>query len=108
MILYKALLESPVNHKGGLANMQIFRFFSVLAVSLFYVGFHDSLGRNYKVLLVNGGYIFYAISGYVTMLSTERGCDKFMLKRLIKNSLFMVFDHCYFYSNEDKTCSFSI
>lgn len=86
MSLNKALLESPVNHIGGgkLANIQILRFFSALAVSLFHVGFLDSLGRNYNVWLVNGVFIFYAISGYVTMLSTERGCGKFMLKRLIK------------------------
>ncbi len=81
MCLNKALLESPVNHRGKLANIQILRFFSALAVSLFHVGFLDSLGRNYNVWLVNGVFIFYAISGYVTMLSTERGCEKFMLKR---------------------------
>ena len=76
MSLNKALLESPANHIGGgeLANIQILRFFSALAVSLFHVGFLDSLGRNYNVWLVNGVFIFYAISGYVTMLSTERGC----------------------------------
>ena len=42
MSLNKVLLESPVNHIGGgekLANIQILRFFSALAVSLFHVGF---------------------------------------------------------------------
>ena len=51
---------------------------------MFHIGFLDPLGRDYHVWLVNGVFIFYAISGYVTMLSTERGCEKFMLKRLIR------------------------
>lgn len=53
-------------------------------MSLYHIGFLDPLGRDYNIWLVNGVYIFYAISGYVTMLSTERASKKFMLKRLIK------------------------
>lgn len=52
---------------------------------MFHIGFLDPLGNDYHVVwLVNGVFIFYAISGYVTMLSTESGCEKFMLKRLIR------------------------
>ena len=51
---------------------------------MFHVGFLDSLGPDYNVWLVNGVFVFYAISGYVTMLSTERRTEKFMLKRIIR------------------------
>ena len=81
----KQTQSNPVGVGGGrLADIQMLRFLSALAVSLFHVGFLDSLGKDYGIWLVNGVYIFYAISGYVTMLSTEKGCRKFMLKRLIK------------------------
>lgn len=69
---------------GQNAHIQALRFFSALAVSLFHVGFLDSLGPDYNVWLVNGVFVFYAISGYVTMLSTERRTEKFMLKRIIR------------------------
>lgn len=69
---------------GQNAYIQVLRFFSALAVSLFHVGFLDSLGPDYNVWLVNGVFVFYAISGYVTMLSTERRTEKFMLKRIIR------------------------
>ena len=77
-------LQTTNSGGGKLTNIQVLRFFSALAVSLFHVGFLDSLGNNYNIWLVNGVFIFYAISGYVTMLSTERGCNKFMRKRLIR------------------------
>ena len=73
------------NLRGGkISAIQTLRFFSALTVSFFHIGFLDSLSRDYNVWLVNGVFIFYAISGYVTMLSTERGSEKFMVKRLIK------------------------
>lgn len=79
------MLNRSVGGRGGkLTNIQVLRFFSALAVSMFHIGFLDPLGRDYHVWLVNGVFIFYAISGYVTMLSTEKGCEKFMLKRLIR------------------------
>mgnify|MGYP006902868717 FL=1 len=78
-------LINPVMHRGGqLFGIQVLRFFSALAVSIYHIGFLDPLGKDYNIWMVNGVYIFYAISGYVTMLSTELGCQKFMIKRLIK------------------------
>lgn len=81
-----ATVKPLINPTGGgqLLSIQTLRLLSALAVSLYHIGFLDPLSRDYNIWLVNGVYIFYAISGYVTMLSTERGCKKFMLKRLIK------------------------
>ena len=84
--LQSDLLQEPsrINRGGQISSIQILRFLSALAVSLFHIGFLDSLGRDYGIWLVNGVFIFYAISGYVTMLSTEKGSKNFMLKRVIK------------------------
>lgn len=39
--------------------------------------------------LVNELFVFYVIWDYLTMLSTERDCKKFMLKRIVKPSRYI-------------------
>ena len=73
------------NWRGGqISQIQILRFFSALFVSFYHFGFLDALGRDHDIWFVNGVYIFYAISGFVILLSTEKGISHFMTKRLIR------------------------
>ena len=78
------IVRSGQNWGGQISQIQILRFFSALFVSFYHFGFLDPLGRDYDIWLVNGVFIFYAISGFVIMLSTEKGTSHFMTKRLIR------------------------
>lgn len=62
-------------------GIQLLRFLAALGVAIYHL---DFVGKNCSYNMCIGVFLFFSISGFITMYVTEKSTDKFLIKRIVR------------------------